>query len=644
MATPFLSKPNVGTCVDVPTSDKEGIKQPFDPNPFFLPRGYQINKNGLLCEGIEKVVHGGTHVEWDPMLSNKVWGVSMSTNPTSINFMAITNKNEQREIVVPLAVTGNKEALLKCLAEQDINVIYGKGESMFKYGKAWVTMLQESVDALKHEPYGWVTEEGGKPLGFNFGGTMYKRDGTTQPMIAKKDDQFRHIYKTYGEEEAWYKAVALVTEQGRPALEAIVAASFASPLLYLTGERGGTVAAVGLGGGNKSTAVDIANAVWGKPVEAKAVIGASLKGVMKKLSDLHNLPMYWDDVKGDKLKDAAAMVSQATEGQDPLKLRSDRSYAPTGTWQCMLIIVANASIIDEALRSSKTDSAQLHRVFQFNVPKVPDKWPGHVPATIAAPLLQQLNYNYGKVGARYAQWLGSTVDEIENAVHEIQEKFNVEVNRTQEERFWAAICATIYAGAHLANKGLGTNFHLPELWAFLKQSYFELREKVENENLDGGSELNTERYLTGFLKEEGKHTLTTWDMVRERGKPTDFLRVIDQPDFVRFPDTHINVHWVVDDKLLRLSKLAFRTYVEDQKTQPSFVLKGLKDHFGMHEQGKVRLHAGLRSGGGGGREPVLVIPIKPDTWLWDELMSRVPKPLKGEEHQVGLAVSPVINS
>ena len=641
-ATPFLSQHdtdiNVGISAQAPTS-----ATPFNPNSMLLPRGYRLDAKGRLCERIPKIVAGlQPHDEWDMLISNKIWGPPyMTSDPTSINFSAITNKNEERAISVPFEATADAKALRTVLAAQDINIKYGKEEAVLKYFKAWTEVLQDALDAQKNAPYGWVTAEGGTPTGFNYGGRMYNRDGTDQPF--GKTDVFSDIYRSYGEEDIWFQVLDLVTKQGRPALEAIVAASFASPLLYITGQHGGTVVAVGRGGANKSTAVDIGNAVWGMPLKAKAVLGATTKGVMKKLTDLHNLPMYWDDVKGKKLSEAASIVGQATEGQDPLKLTSSRHYAPTGTWQCMLIMAANASIIDELLKSSKTDAAQLYRVFQFDVPKVPDIWPGQVKRSIAAPLQQQLEYNYGRVGARYAKRLGSAVDEITTAVLQIQDKFSAEVKEKQEERFWVAVCATIWAGAHLANKDLGTNFHLTELWTFLKQAYFELREKVVGENLEGGSEINTERYLTGFFKEEGNHTLTTWDMVKEQGKPQEFLRVVDQPDFVRFPSTHINVHWVIDDKLVRLSKLAFRTYIESQDTQPSFVLKGLKEHFGMYEQAKVRLHAGLRVGGGGGREPVLVIPIKPGTWLHDELMSRAPKPLKGEDHQVSLAVGPVEN-
>jgi hypothetical protein len=209
----------------------------------------------------------------------------------------------------------------------------------------------------------------------------------------------------------------------------------------------------------------------------------------------------------------------------------------------------------------------------------------------------------------------------------------------QEERFWVALCACIWSGAYLANQGLATNFHLQELWNFLKSAYLSLRTRVESEQLEGGSVVNTESYLTGFFKEQGGSTAVAWDMVKSQGRHKK-LRIIDKPDFLRNPNAHINVSWVIEDKLLRLSKAAFREYIEQQKTQPSFVFKGLRQHFGMYEVPKVRLHAGIQTGGGGS-ETALYIPVKEGTWLWEEMMAKVPAELKGEEHETGLAVSPV---
>ena len=408
-----------------------------------------------------------------------------------------------------------------------------------------------------------------------------------------------------------------------------MAASLASPLLHITGQNGGAIVGVGIGGANKSSAIDVGNAIWGKPIEAKAAISSSQKGFTKRLSDLHNLPLYWDDVQeGVGLKAAIQALREICQGADGIKLTSDRKYANTGTWQAIMTVCANIDIIDELLKTSKTDAARLYRVFQFDVPRAPDDGPGRIQDSVAKPLLDQLNSNYGHIGALYAKWLGFDPDGVKDVVLKCQNKFTEEIGMKQEERFWVAICACVWSGAYLANEGLGANFHLQELWDFLKSSYLALRERVESEQLEGGGEANTVSYLTGFFKEQGGSTAWAWDMVKTQGRHKA-LRIIDKPDFVRNPNAHINISWVVDDKLLRISKAAFREYLDRQKTQPSFVFKGLKQHFGMYEIPKVRLHAGIQTGAGGA-EAALYIPVTEGTWMWEEMMSKVTPSLKGE--------------
>ena len=640
-AIPFLSHHetdiNVDTSAQVPTSTT-----PFVVNPQKMPQGFKLNEKGWPCERKPKTLLGGTpHDEWEEIWSTKIWGPYLTSKPDALNFHALVAKDDIRAICIPIEVTNNKEALGACLTKQFIMIRDGKQEATVKFVKAYVEVLKDAEVAQPTTPYGWVVEEGGRDIGFVYSGTMYCRDQTTKP--AGRDDKMKDTYKVYGEEGIWPKALNLITAQCRPPLEVIVAASLAAPLLHITGQNGGAIAAIGIGGANKSSAVDVGNAIWGKPVQAKAAVSSSQKGFTKRLGDLHNLPLYWDDVQeGAGLKPAVQALREICGGADGIKLTSGREYAETGTWQSIMTVCANVDLIDELLKTSKTDAARLYRVFQFDVPKAADDAPGRTLDSIARPLLDQLNHNHGHVGARYAKWLGFDPDGVKAVVLMVQNKFTAEVQMRQQERFWVALCACIWAGAYLANEGLDANFHLPELWKFLKEAYFKLRDRVESEQLEGGSVANTEAYLTGFFKEQGRFTLVTWDMIKERGKPTDFLRVIDQPDFVRYPDAHVNVHWVIEDQLLRLSKAAFRSYITEQDTQPSFVLKGLREHFGMREQAKVRLHAGLRTGGGG-REPVLVIPCETG-WLHDELMSKKPKPLKGEDHQVGLTVGPIINA
>ena len=638
-ATPFLSINANTSNVSMQTNV---TKDPLVPNPEKMPRGFKLNEKGWPCKRHDRFDAAGKPIiHWEPIWATKIWGPYLTTKPDTLNFHAIVSLNDQRSIAVPIAVTNNRDALGTCLTQQFVSIRSGQQEATMEFIKSWVEVLKDIEEARQTTPFGWVVAEGGQDAGFVYAGTMYCRDKTTKP--AGIDEKLKDTYKIFGKKEVWHNALDLITKQCRPPIEAIVAASLASPLLHMTGQNGGAIVAVGVGGTNKSSAVDVGNAIWGRPIEAKAAISSSQKGFTKRLSDLHNLPLYWDDVQEDAgLKAAVQAIREICQGADGIKLTSDRKYANTGTWQAIMTVCANIDLIDALVKTtSKNDAARLYRVFQFDVPRVSDDSVGRIKDSVAKPLLDQLNSNFGHMGAIYAQWLGFDPDGVKEVVLKCQNKFTEEIGMKQEERFWVAICACVWSGAYLANQGLGANFHLQELWDFLKSAYLLLRERVESEQLEGGSVVNTESFLTGFFKEQGDSTAVTWDMVKTQGRHK-LLRVIDKPDFVRNPSAHINVSWVIEDRLLRLSKAAFRKYIEEQKAQPSFVIKGLKQHFGMHEVPKVRLHAGIQTGGGG-VEPALYIPVKKGTWLWEEMLAKVPQELRAqvEQHEAGPAVGPV---
>ena len=117
-------------------------------------------------------------------------------------------------------------------------------------------------------------------------------------------------------------------------------------------------------------------------------------------------------------------------------------------------------------------------------------------------------------------------------------------------------------------------------------------------------------------------------MNHSRGHPKP-LRYIDIPDFGRFPNSHVNIHWVVEDRLLRISRTAFLDFLADKNAQAHAVFEGLAKHFGMTQKHSVNLGAGFPTNGGG-PETVLLIPIKEGTWLDDLLHEKLPA--KGQEH------------
>src|SRR5208282_2117626 len=260
---------------------------------------------------------------------------------------------------------------------QEIRIKTGKEEATVKFFRAYADILTESLEAHKNVPYGWVTKEGGEITGFVYGGRRYNKDGTESP--AGGDPDILDRFHPYGKKATWHEALKLITGQQRIALEAIVAASFGSPLLRFTGKYSVMLAACSQTGTNKSTAVDIANAVWGNPKRIKGGQTSSLKAMMNQMAKTHNLPLYWDDVKNKKMmSEVCDFIDVAAEGNEGQKLKSNRTVAITGDWQSLLIVCANESVWDATVKRSSTNAASLYRVFELTVPDPTDDDPGRV--------------------------------------------------------------------------------------------------------------------------------------------------------------------------------------------------------------------------------------------------------------------------
>jgi hypothetical protein len=129
------------------------------------------------------------------------------------------------------------------------------------------------------------------------------------------------------------------------------------------------------------------------------------------------------------------------------------------------------------------------------------------------------------------------------------------------------------------------------------------RERCVEANTKGGSQMNTEETLTGFLKAKLGETLWTDIMHQGPGKPHG-IQLLHEPD-IRFPKP-INVHFAVGDRTVTMSTVAFRDYLKLTNTAPAAIVRGLKVHYKMYRE-RLSMAAGTRHVQG--PEAVMIIPI-----------------------------------
>ena len=579
-----------------------------------LPRGYLIEeKTGYIGTMVSKSLGGGSFGNEFITLFRTKLKEPWRERDKGLHFKAQTERNEWRDCFLANDDLQNEAAVVKSLnAQGGIRVDPDNKAHAVKFMTFWMEKLQMEQDALSAVAFGWAESEK-DGLGWAYNSKITRVTGKETPA-GTCDPVVKKAYTPCGDIKKWFEVLKLVTDQKRPGLEVIIATAFAAPLMRFTGQDGGTVCAYGDTGANKSTAAALGLAVWGHPIDSKEVATTSMKSLMQKMGIVHNLPLYWDDVsKPEQLQRAAEIASANTEGIEGGKLNTARQQQVRGTWQTLVQINSNNSLIDKIRQESHNNTAQASRVFEYFVPKYDAQTPGRVGMEQAPALVSELRTNFGRIGDFYSVILGQSSTDLKTLVLDYEKKFAALVEAQPQERFWIAIVGTIITGAVLANK-IGATFDLDAMQKFLYDAYLELRGRVYTGPVEKVNTEATDQALTGFLKDNSENTLRT-KTISGKGKPNP-----EKIGYVKGPirDVQINVAWALEPYLLRLARDEFEKYLNDNHYSPAMIFRGLKTMYKMQTT-RGNLCAGVPHNGG--LEDLVVLHVPRESWLEEAMFA-----------------------
>ncbi|HEY7821835.1 MAG TPA: DUF927 domain-containing protein, partial [Acidimicrobiia bacterium] len=353
----------------------------------------------------------------------------------------------------------------------------------------------------------------------------------------------------------------VIYEQKRSALDAILAVSFAAPLVRFTGFPGLLLNAYSSESGiGKTTAMKASQAVWGHPVLAMQGLNDTTNSVLGKMGQIRSLPMYWDELKSDQqTKRFVSIVFDLTGGREKTRMNSDATLKMSGTWQTMMVSASNDSIIDAMAREVGSTTAGLHRLFEYTVPK-PDKVTHDVG--MVQRLAGKLEDNYGHAGLEYAKFLGANHRRIENEVAGKQDDVCRETGIKQEERHWAATIAVILKGAEYANELGLTHIDIDQLKQFLLDVLARMRAEVDDSPADMNNNMSVSAILAEFFNStRSRNTLITNRIWVARGKPTKgSIQVLNDVSKLN----EIIVQIGREDKLIRMSSIYLTRWMAER--------------------------------------------------------------------------------
>lgn len=594
---------------------------PIAPEDMNLPAGYTVNPdNGWICEIVQKTLQNGVTVEeMQPLFMCQLRNFTAQGGKRQMLFETSLDLDRWGLVSLSELDLTTEQSMIKALRRDGVKPFVPNQRRITHFMTSFMSKLDHAKQRIETVPYGWIRpEKGGElPTGFAYGGRVVLAGGGTQ-KAGYADHMLEDMYKPKGDPSLWHKALHIVTAQHHPALEAIIAASLAAPLLTFTGKYNGVFCAWSNGSGaHKTTSVHIGAAIWGSPKRTKERPTASQKGLLHKLGQIKNLPVYLDEVNdADKMDQVRTMLGDATEGGTGSKLKQDRSFYEPDEWQTLMLVGANLSLTENIMQHTKSTDAGLQRVFEYFVEPREDT---HNENEVSQ-LINALDYNFGHVGLAYSEVLGRDPAAIKAYVNTITEKFNAEVGHVSPERFRAAMAATTYAGAALGNQYLGCDFNLEELWEFLKNEYINQRNIIKAADTIGGTQSNTANAITQFFKACVRNALWVGSLPASKvGKPPS-ITFIAGPSRERPEQIHVRL--AVNDKIIDVSRQRLSDYLIHTKHDVGAVINGLKRHFNatIHE----RVNLAIGSGVLGGREIIVRIPVPDNSPFVTDLYTHTP--------------------
>jgi hypothetical protein len=482
----------------------------------------------------------------------------MSEGKQAIRFTAHIRRNTAVHpvaVTVPLERLGDAKQLVALLNGQGLIVSAAYRERIGEFLMAWTKKLQRASDLTTNPAFGWA-REGGKTLGFSFAGACHS--GKDELPVMETDAALKDGYTPHGALAAWRKASEYISTQGRPQLDVMLATAFAAPLVEFTDEMGMVMSFISPGSGTgKTSGMRTAQAVWGDPHSEMNALNDTSASVAHKLGALRNLPLFWDELRGDEdsLK-FTQLVFNVTQGKDKSRMTATIERRQVGTWNTMMIVASNQSIFERMKDGAPEGPAGQYRVFEIVVPPIPQ---GVRSFADFGTVVGKVRNNFGHAGLVYAKYLGENHEKVRDAVKRMAEQIIVKVKADNPERFWVYSMATIIVGAQLSRELDLTDINVPAMAKYLLDEAFPAMREQVSMDASPVQTGDTAGLLVDFVRSLQPDRYIETDTLPRPGHK-DSVVILSNEKLLRRVDAHL----VTDTGQLRISRKAFLEYLKSQ--------------------------------------------------------------------------------
>jgi hypothetical protein len=557
---------------------------PPPPPPTALPDGYAYAVNGtagIVCKietddaGTQRMVA----ITERPMMNG--W---LQENPNVLHFDTISSEGKGlTKISVPQNMIGNIEKWSGHCSDSGLFIQLQHRKEVMTFHSSWVSKLKQDRSAtISTVPFGWLVEDGVRQ-GFVYGGQLSSPSGAKP--AGKVDRALAERYTPKGTIQPYLDAMAMLMAQKRPAIDALLAVSYGSPLVALIGQTGFIMSVYSQESGIQKTSALRTNAsVWGHPSMSMQTLDDTSNAVFRKAGQIRHLPIVWDEVRtGDDAQRFSDFVFQLSGGKEKARLKATTEFQSVGDWATILVGASNNSLLSAVNKANKATEAGAMRIFEYVVPKATQ---GIISTADATMMVSTLDDNYGVAGLMYAKFLGENFEVARDETLNRLKDYEIRYGARPEERFWFALIACLQQGATYANAVVGTSFDLKALEKFLIDTLAGMRTSKLDTTVNMRDPVNLSEMLSRYLNfQRPEHTLITDTYIAPNRKATASVK----SDFSRLKETQVHV---AQDGHMRLRLTAFNEWLDKQKLPSTIVLNELKLQFGAQYTKQSRLGYG----------------------------------------------------
>lgn len=428
------------------------------------PAGFEAREDGIYFIG-----DGSENILMCQTVFYPISRVENTDKSFTMELEALVGQGEVRRFTIPTMLIGRGGAELQSvLASREIVAEVGMEQYMVRYLRDWMNRQRKSVAKTKsYDYFGWAED------GFVVGQDIYTPQGKTRAIISGNAARHKDTFKPVGDYDTWKLAIdQLYNHRGLEHMQFMVMCGFAAPLFALFERFGGcTISAYSREGGKgKSTAQDAALSVWAKPGQDSGmkVTGkqATSNALFAALSMCHNLPLMWDETTAlDDPKFVSDLLYTVSSGATKLRLNTAGEIRTQGApWQTLLLMSANNAMASKVQAARADTSAELARLFEFEVPSISSPLPKDIVQQHVAALYD----NHGWAGHEFMRHVCKNREAVRARLDTALSKITARFKLEQNERFWGAMHASVFVALEICREQNILKFDVGSLlqWMF----------------------------------------------------------------------------------------------------------------------------------------------------------------------------------